>query len=189
MSGIDRGLGPAFEDLEDIALDGSRVIVTDEESAGVFGVDLASGDRSRLPGFRWSGGTGFPTGIVVDGDRAIVIENDDSDSILWAVDLASGAQTILALSESGEGPGWKDLTDLVLDGERALVGRNGTIYAADLATGNRAIFSDFATVGAGPGLGTEQFARSGDRLWVTDPSLDAVMAVDLRFGQRAIVAR
>ena len=190
VSSFERGLGPAFEDLEDIALDGSRVIVTDSESGGVFGVDLASGDRTILPGFRWSGGTGFPTGIVVDGDRAIVIENDDSDSILWGVDLASGAQTILAFSEVGEGPGWKDLIDLVLDGDRILVGRSIGIYAADLATGNRSIFSDVATpVGSGPVISPEQFARSGDRLWVTNPYLEAVMAVDLRFGQRVIVAR
>ena len=62
------------------------------------------------------------------------------------------------------------------------------VMAVDLATGAQTLLSEWPT-GSGPLGSLSGIERSGGRVWVTSPSLGAVLAVDLRFGQRTILAR
>jgi hypothetical protein len=183
------GAGPEFHDLEDIALAGGQAFVTC--GAGVFAVDLASGDRTIVSNPSTGQGPRFREslhGIVLDGDRAIVIDSSDSEARVLEVDLATGNRRIVSAEFTGEGPFSKDCEELVLDGDRVLVLSSGTLFAVDLTTGDRTIFSDGTS--GGPHFSTDGIALSGDRVLMTatDPDRGTVLAVDLRFGQRVIVA-
>jgi hypothetical protein len=189
LSDSSTGAGPELCDANDIALAGREVLVAGD---GLMAVDLASGDRRLIPRGQGPRFEGTPVALVVDGNRAIVVDGYDERDTILSVDLTSGDRAILsAIDTRGEGPNFKNLTDVVLDGERVLVGRStgGGIYAVDLATGDRTLLSDSWTVGAGPGFTPGQIARNGDRVWVRDSYLQAILAFDPRSGQRTIVAR
>ena len=181
VSNASTGVGPMFDDPDEIALAGNYLLVADDYS--LLAVELASGDRTIL-----SGG-GDVQAIVVDGDRAFVVDQFHEDmSAILAVDLASGERSIIADDSVGAGPILLHASDLVLDGDRVLVLARGGLYGVDLATGDRTVLSG-ATTGTGPLVDLLRIASSGERVWATDPNLHAVLALDLRFGQRTIVTR
>ena len=172
---------------EDIAVFGNQALVIMDDRSLIV-VDLASGDRrsfGNLPSLN------SPSGIVVDGDRAVLLaEYNDSSSVIVAIDLASEESSILSAFETrGEGPNLReDAQDLALDGDRVLVIDGASIIAVDLATGDRTLLTDYST-GTGPVTGYRRVERTRDGLVLTDWYLGAVLALELQFGQRTILAR
>ena len=187
VSDSSTGAGRPLGEDGDIALAGNRVLTLGD---GVIAVDLASGDRTIVSNRTRGQGPHFldhQPSIVLDGNRAIVADESDTNFRLVAVDLASGDRSIVSGEFTGQGPMFRDTDDLLLDGDRVLVVARLGIFTVDLATGDRTILSGFST-GLGP-IQPEGIARSGDRVYVTDHDLGAIVAVDPRTGQRTIVAR
>ena len=180
------GEGRMFDDAGDMVLAGNRVLVT---YGGVMAVDLGTGDRTIVSDRSRGQGPHFldeQGGMVLDGNRVIVGDASDTNFRLVAVDLASGDRSIVSGEFKGEGPLFRETDDLLLDGDRVLVVSRGSIMAVDLATGDRTIVAGLST-GLEP-VQPRGIARSGDRVYVTDPSL-GILALDPRTGQRTIVAR
>jgi hypothetical protein len=175
------GEGRPFDEPRDIALAGDLALVTDGWS--VIAVDLATGNRSVVSNGSRGQGPAFldyVRGIVVDGNRAFVATESDTNFNLLAVDLASGDRSFVSTEFMGAGPMFRDLGDLLLDGDRVLVVARPGIFAVDPATGDRTILTSYSPEG---------IAGSGDRVFVTDHDLGAIVALDPRTGQRVIVAR
>ena len=117
-------------------------------------------------------------------------------SVLFTVALADGTRTVIADEVTGSGPALVDPRSLALsaDGARALVADRGlgAIISVELATGVRELVSS-ADRGAGPelvfeGRGKVQLDAVNDRLLVGNGGDDAVIAVDLDSGDRALVS-
>ena len=180
------GEGRMFREAGDMVLAGNRVLVT---YGGVMAVDLETGDRTIVSDRSTGQGQDFlddQGGMVLDGNRVIVGASSDTNFMLLAVDLASGDRSIVSGEFKGEGPLFRETDDLLLDGDRVLVVSRGSIMAVDLATGDRTILAGLPTV-LEP-IEPRGIARSGDRVFVTDPSF-GILALDPLTGQRTIVAR
>jgi DNA-binding beta-propeller fold protein YncE len=167
------GAGAPLASPRDVALDGDRALVADFAR----GLVAVATDRAALDG----GGPDFqvPLGVAVDavGGRALVA--DSAAAALFAVDLATGARTIVADGFAGPiGVAHDAARDMayVLDG--------AVFLDVDLATGDRAPLP----AGSGPVLvvprGFALDAAHG-RLLVVDDGLDALLAVDLATGARS----
>jgi len=181
------GEGRPFFEPRDIALAGNLAFLTDWVE--LIAVDLETGDRTIVSGpSRGQGGLPYEyvRGLVLDGNRAIVAANSDTNFGLMAVDLASGDRSIVSNEFTGQGPMFRETQDLVLDGDRVLALSRGVLFAVDLATGDRTILPDSST---GLAIYLDRLATSGDRLYATNYLLGAIVALDPRTGQRVIVAR
>jgi DNA-binding beta-propeller fold protein YncE len=180
-----------------VALDepGGRLIVADAQSAGVAGVDLATGEVTWI----WlpARGGGPVLEAVVDvallpGGQTAVALDDQQDGRLTFVDLATGARSLSpsagATTFGVRAMAWDEAGARAL-AAAFLVGGQG-LLAIDGATGVRTILSG-PTVGSGPALvspAAVAFDAAGQTAWVSDDAVKAVFAIDLATGARTIVS-
>ncbi|MCP4409785.1 MAG: hypothetical protein GY807_18985, partial [Gammaproteobacteria bacterium] len=142
---------------------------------------------------------GFLRGVTLDAANSRVLVQ--SFSSLLAVDINSGARTILSDRNVGQGPNFFIPKDVVLDEENNRVFvvdktlENSVILTVDLTTGDRALISD-EQIGAGPLFGGAVAGVVGialdaanQRAFVADDSFEAIFAVDLPSGDRVIVSQ
>jgi DNA-binding beta-propeller fold protein YncE len=151
------GEGPLPEDVWALALDSSgpdgpgqpgrqRVLAAgllDEETIGIFAVDLATGDRTVLSGGSVGAGPalGVIKAVLVDEARNRVLAGMISG--LMAVDLDTGDRTLLS-SEVG----WIELLALEPECDRVLFGTNSRrsgLFALELETDQVSLIADSAT--------------------------------------------
>jgi hypothetical protein len=175
---------------------GTHAVLVDQYDGGaLLFVDLATGDRTRLPGSgaQVSGASNLV--LQPSQDRALITGHAPAASSLVAVDLATGARTVLSGGMFGSGPAMLFPTCITLDeaGGRVFVSDNTVmaVLAIDLATGTRSIVSDAAT-GGGP-LPTfwrsVTFDAAGQRVLLAGivGGFDALLAVDPVTGQRTLL--
>jgi DNA-binding beta-propeller fold protein YncE len=151
------GSGPAVDRVEGLALDaaGGRLFAACF-SGEVYEIDVASGDRTLLA-------DGLTVGSGPEIERPEDVEFDPTsgrpyvlDSLgksVFTIDPATLARTLVTGPTLGTGPALSISADeiaLELDEGRLFVADGETVYAVDVATGDRTTFSD-ADVGAGLG--------------------------------------
>jgi hypothetical protein len=194
------GGGPAFVQLVDMALDAEpgRALVLDLVLDALLAVDLTTGARSVISDGATGSGPALdrPSGLALDleAGRALVTAGTNEDAALLAVDLATGARSLISGQDKGNGPALRDPRDVALDAarNRALITDpiHGGLLAVDLDTGDRTILSSAATAG-GPGLelpaGVALDAQQGRALLV-DQARDVLVAVDLETGARTLLS-
>jgi|GEM_PF-7073920 len=150
------GSGIDFVDLVGIALDPANdrllAIGTGYGSPRLYNVDLASGDRSVLsrdtsPGPAWTTAVGH---IALDEARDRVLVVRDLNEIvdlpgIGAIDLASGARSVLSDGATGDGTRFLSPASIAIDAVRdvALVPDTGLsgLVMVDLASGDRVMVS------------------------------------------------
>jgi Glucodextranase, domain B len=199
ISDSEVGSGPAFMRLVDVALDEERgrALVLDRGLDALLAVDLTTGARTVISDEVTGSGPmlDLVSGLVLDAEagRALVIPGSIEEDALLAVDLATGARTLISGQDRGTGPALAVTQDLALDatGNRVLItDLIRGLVAVDLATGDRAILSGAATAG-GPGLeepdGVALDAQQGRALLV-DAARDLLVAVDLETGGRTLLS-
>ncbi|MCA9504527.1 MAG: PQQ-binding-like beta-propeller repeat protein [Myxococcota bacterium] len=190
------GAGTPFGTPTGLALDdgNARLFVGDSLYDGLIAVDLATGDRTLI-------GAGEARNVVAlaldpASQRAIVTA---PDRWLRAIDLVTGAGTVLSTATSGAqvgtGPDFGTTTGVALDLDSGLAYVVGTplesVFAVDLASGDRVIVTSEST-GSGTILPEPHSVRldaSHERLILGDRTLDAIVAVDLVSGDRVVLSR
>lgn len=188
-----------------------RALVMDSALDVLLAVDNATGERTVLSSDDVGSGTEFSKGIALaldaDGQRVLVL--DEGLPGVLAVDLATGDRTVVADAATGQGTALVTPVSMVLDAvtdpenPRALVldvdattvpgERSVTLYAVDLATGDRTVISDNSADGTNlSNPGTMVLDTTGEgaptRVLVLDSTLDGVLAVDLTTGTRSSVS-
>lgn len=134
-----------------------------------------------------------PVAVAWDpvGNRAIVA--DRGLNALLAVDLQTGARTIVAAPGIGNGPAPRSVAGLAWDhaGNRALVADSdlGAVVAVEVDTGDGQVLSD-AYHGAGPTLRSATalgWDTEADRALILDATIGGVMSLDPKTGDRAMI--
>jgi DNA-binding beta-propeller fold protein YncE len=205
------------------AAGGRALVVQNEEQPALIAVDLTTGARSLLadlsldsgaaarPSSPGPGHVSAANGLVplpppepylawavaldAQAGRALVLLGYRYDMALVAVDLASGARSVISDNATGTGPALEDPGDLALDpaNDRVLVTLpgHGTLLAIDLGTGNRTIVSEGRSDNAGTLLSVpRRLALDAEqrRALVLDSGRHTLVAVDLATGDRTLVS-
>jgi hypothetical protein len=116
--------------------------------AGIWAIDLTTGDRTQLTALDGTDRT--PRGMAFDatGDKAYLITAFQ----VIVVDAATGVPTVIASPTLGAGPDFVTLQAIAIDpaNNRAFVFDSpGAVLVVDLVTGDRTVLSDGST-GTGP---------------------------------------
>ncbi|HWN68969.1 MAG TPA: hypothetical protein VNM90_15130, partial [Haliangium sp.] len=119
ISGPTVGAGPAFGEPTGVVLDAPahRLLVTDPARDGVLSVDLATGNRALFSNSSFCPRcVDFLTDIELDRahNRAVIL-NAQFSYIILAMDLDSGALSLVAGANSGRGPFYASVPALALD--------------------------------------------------------------------------
>lgn len=182
----------------DLTLDtnGARVLVVTTDN--VLAVPTTGGSVTELS----TGVTlpfNSPGSIVVDsaGDRALVVDSGDASVI--AVDLASGARSVLASANVGNGVDLATPLGITLNNaaSSALVTDLGSptvaprIVAIELTTGTRTVVSSGGSASIGSG---QEFSfpvavvANSSSILVIDPALASILSVNETNGNRGVVS-
>jgi DNA-binding beta-propeller fold protein YncE len=199
LSDATTGSGPMPVALVDMAVDatGGRALVLDAWTDTLLAIDLTTGARTVIADATTGSGLALSavTGVALDapGNRALVTMGNDINAALVAVNLTTGARTVLSGLSTGIGEELTYPEDLVLDAARERVviadGSYGRLIAVDLGTGNRALLSDEATT-SGPliewpaGMAVDE---AGARVLIIDGSRKSLISVDLETGARTLL--
>lgn len=189
------GTGPALIQMTALAPDYAhgRMLVGRSGVQDLVGVDLHTGDRTT---FALTGIAGMnPVDLFVDAaaDRAIVIDGSGGGRVL-AVDLPTGATTVVSGAGLGSGPLFGTLKKGALDAvhHRVFVADQGVValLSVDLTNGARAIVSG-AGVGVGPAMsapGSVVLAPDGLHAFVFDFATSTLLRIDLATGDRTVAS-
>lgn len=131
--------------------------------------------------------------IDTSNNRLLVGDNGGFGALI-AVDLTSGARTIIEDANTGTGPQiiLPEASALDVDNDRILIVDSylNALISLDLSSGNRTSISDTST-GSGPTFGwplSITLDPANNRAFVVDADLEALLAVDLTTGNRTIVS-
>ncbi len=195
VSGPLAGGGDSLQGPTGIDVDpgSNRAIVKDQAGGrNATAIDLGNGNRTTISDLG-DGTVGIEDDLVIDavGNRALY---PDSGGSVRAVDLTTGAISILSDDLTGSGPLIGGIVGIGLDtiGNRAIVvgPSAGGLISVDLATGDRVqLTSD--TIGSGTLLSNGRrlvIDETNGRALIADDDLDAVIAVELATGDRTIVS-
>jgi sugar lactone lactonase YvrE len=190
-----------FVTVKGIVLDAvnNRLLVTDSSQKAIIAVALDTGARTLISDNTVEiGNSTFdlvsPRYIALDAanNRALVLDG----STLAAINLATGARTILSNADNGSGIELSSQSDLTIDvaGNRVLVAdlNRDSVIAVDLVTGMRTVLVDSST----PVEGSDGFDSplgitidpQNNRIILVDWWDRAVNAADLTTGSRTQLA-
>ncbi len=167
-----RLLGADLLLARDLNLDGLADLVALNATSGSLRVIFA---RAFVPFTE-------PSSVVVDDDRALVLDEGRDD--ILAVDLTTGIRTPFSPPTAGANP-YEDARDLVLDGGRLLLLDADAVLSIDLGTEGRTVLSDAST---GTGTGFDEpvaLATDGERLFVLEA--EQLIEVDPDTGDRTVL--
>lgn len=197
---------PQMVEPADLAVDAARdrILVVDGFTERVLAVDTDGRNRRVVSDDDDAVGVTASrlkrAALDPDGDRLILIEDGSAPSFLVAMDLDTGARTIVAMPSGGFGSG---ITAMAYDPTRGagservlLVDRfAASIFAVDIATGTRTVLADASTGTGDPLIEPWGIAIDVDngRALVTDLDASgtrhaAVVAIDLDTGDRTFVS-
>jgi len=197
VSGPARGVGPGFPDLiEAVEVDAAhdRAFVLGNLSAEVLAVDLRDGDRTVVSDFT-SAGVDFssPRDVALDAGRLRLVVADLGLDAVVAVDIATGARSLLSDATHGSGPVLGNPERIVvvagLDVALVITRDSDDLIGVNLANGNRSVISG-AGRGAGPALlnpRTVAFDELHGQAVVANGDT-SILSVDLATGDRALLA-
>jgi hypothetical protein len=166
------GTGPVLDGLVDLVLD-TRVSAGPHQALALLGapnnrllsIDLVSGDRLQLADLNSAAPavTG-PAHLKLDvaNNRVLFTDSDASGAgdALYAIDLDSGARSVISSAGVGGGLPLGNFADFALDPAtnptRVLLSDTDTrsYIAVDLASGNRTLFADWFSGGGGAEFNT-----------------------------------
>ncbi len=186
-----------------VAVDGARALVADNRADAIFAIDLATGNRTVLSDNSVGSGPTKAGFWVLDGialDRTgnqLIAPNREADALL-GIDLASGDRTVISSAGAivpavGTGPAITTTQNPVVDeasNQAFIIPNPSSVYAVDLATGNRTIVSDNTSVGAGESFSVPVDIAvdvPNDRALVLDIT-KGILNVDLTNGDRTVVS-
>lgn len=195
------GSGPVLLRPRGIAVDSSngRLIVADGQLRALVAVNLSSRARTILSDANTGSGPtlGSPQGLALDasGTTAYIVDSSSAIRGIVAVNLQTGARTVLTGTEVGEGPTFQLPMDVALDSasNRLLVTDlliPDRIMAVDVASGSRSVFSDTST-GSGSMIETAwriAVDSAAGRALVVDAGRNAVVAISLSNAARSVVS-
>ena len=184
--------------------DRGQVLVAEKSMGWLTGLDLAHGARTVLAS--QDVGSGPMWGVINRNDdvsaiavdrlrgRALLAAHGSDPDLLFAVDLDTGARTVLSGDGVGTGPALAFPKAMLMDeaADQLLVADLSlpAVLAVDPSTGDRAVLSGDG-VGAGPALSFPSalvMDAAQGRLIVLDIGLNAVLAVDLLTGDRTVLS-
>jgi hypothetical protein len=174
---------------------GGQVLITDLFLNALLAIDISSGDRRIVSNNTIGIGPLFvtPKMLALDRDqnRAFIADTDR----LVTVNLMTGDRSILSDSSRGSGQSFRYMKGVAFEPStnQLLVGEayENRITSVDTVTGDRTVLTSPVNVGAGPKLEYSQAITvdiANNRVLAVDHALDAVVAVDLASGNRAILS-
>ena len=204
LSSTTVGNGPDFVTPEKIFYHSglNKIFVMDSGARALIAVNPNTGERNIISDNDSAGvDFDFPTGLAIndEGSRALVV--DGNLGVMFDVDLATGARTVL----SGKNPDTGEIigdefdlfeaTALVLDEQnnRALVavddGESGPIMAVNLATGEQTTLPGFEVAGI-DFFSPQDLILDADnqRLLILESSKQALIVLDLESLERVVVS-
>jgi PQQ-like domain len=181
----------ALQYARDIVLDRprGRALIVDSGRSSVIAADLASGATTLLSGPGKPDDLNllsFPYLIALDAARGRALVVDSPGKVL-AVDLASGARTVLASVAFS-------MVDFAVDARSARavgVDSSNRLMSIDLASGAQAVLSDGAATGSGdPWAYPRAVAEHPTRgYWLVPDGFGRVFAVQPESGMRVVFSR
>lgn len=166
----------------------SRMDMTDDVYDGVWGVDLATGNRTRVSGGTFGVGFSltFATGIGIYNRSAIVIDT----SYLVNIDLTNGDRSLFTelLNQDGSNREIAQLVRISPDGMNYFVLARNAILKISAIT--KQVIEIPLSGGAGPSVGnpsTMTIAWGRNEALVASYSGDQVIGVNLTTGARQVV--
>ncbi len=189
--------------IADVVVDtpNNRALVLDWAQDAIYSVDLVSGARSTLSQGTSSGTTslslGFGLAYDAAGNRAFVTVRGSSSNSVIAVNLTTGARTVVSSLTVGTGTAFGNPLGIAYDAgsARLLVADASSttpgIYQVDIATGNRVMLSASPGTGTGPAMPAPTSLKldaPDNRLYVVDTSGGTLLSIDLATGNRTLVA-
>ena len=155
-------------------------------SPRLFEIELLTGARRQLATF-----DDHITSLALDQQNRVAYVSHLREVI--AVDVKSGASTVVASENVGLGAPVGVLNGLLWDSERQQLliadGEQQSIVAFDPATGLRSVVSKAESVGAGPPFSVNHsmtFAGDPNALFVSNQGSGIVIRVDMATGDRSI---
>ena len=196
ISSKDRGDGPRFLILVDVALAGDKFLVAaDVGRESLLRVDTVTGDRKILSGSGIGSGPAFqfPADLVINGGGDIFV-TDPVSVVVFEVDAATGDRTLLSGAGHGSGIALQAPVGIAIDSHGFLLVADEGIPAllqVDPVSGDRTLVSGAgAGAGAGPSFSQPSgVAVSSDgTILVVDTGLPGVIGVNADTGDRVIVS-
>lgn len=201
LSGSGQGNGPALTFPTSVTLPDEKGTVLVSTDVGMFEVDLATGDRERLPGPKTGSGDAFtlPYGIscAPAGDRLYFGDWYDKPLRVLAMDIKDRERTLISeAGVRGEGGTQTHLADLEIDAAAATlwVTAGTVVMSIDIESGDRKVISG-GDVGSGPefsgfpeGITLDEPAN---RVLVLDRGIghpSTLFAVNMADGNREIIS-
>lgn len=193
VSGPARGDGPDFDgEVRAVAVDAAndRAFVLTTFQDEVVSVRLRDGGRFIVSDF-FSSGVDFqsPDDIALDASRARLVVTDDGLDAIVAVDVATGARSILSDATHGSGTALGNPQRLVVvegvDVALVITRDADDLLSVNLANGNRSVVSG-ASRGTGPAIvnpRTVTFDAIHGQAIVVNSDL-SLLSVDLATGDR-----
>lgn len=192
ISDVSTGSGPQMGRPEFVDIDPEHGVayILDRYYGGIFAIDLASGARRIIAPEL------MPSALALDAaGQRLYVANDYPNGI-YGVDLVTGASQRLSVGSNS----FSSLAGIAFDNEEGRVvvieDYPTRLYAVDIETGVRTVISGHInfveSLGRGPELVWPRgVAVDADRqvAFVTDDAYDAVIAVDLRTGERQVIAK
>lgn len=188
------GAGPGLGQIQALAVDPDNTRAFIGNAVGtIAAVDLATGDRSLI-----ATGLASPEDMRFDEPNSRLVVVTAMDRAVRAVDVVSGAVSLLSNSGTGAGIVLDTPRGLALDPDRGRVLVSDLalrmIVAVDLATGDRMPFSS-STVGSGAAIASPtSVALHFDaahpilgRPIVWDNASASLLAIDLSTGARTVL--
>lgn len=183
-----------FYDPYSIAIDTTRrrAIVVDQGNTSLISVDLSTGEKEILSNNYFPQSNykfNKPYGIVIDesNNRALVLDSNDLTGLLIAVDLTTGARTVLRINSAKSTSFVKNPQSITLDKKRnrVLISEidGGAINSVDLATG---VTSPFGNL-----LNSNKIVidPTKDVAYVASYWLKSIILVDLATGEQVIFSK
>ncbi|MBZ0114902.1 MAG: hypothetical protein K8J08_20745, partial [Thermoanaerobaculia bacterium] len=199
--GLGVGLGPPFQFPARMEVDpiSGVAYVVDAVADSVFAVDPVTRDRTIVSGTNGGPvGTGpafdRPVAAALDGPNTLIV-CDRNLRALFAVDLASGARTIIAGDPNGvnigTGPEVNSSHLVVIPGGDIVMDNDfeGVLIRVDRSTGNRTVISGQG-VGSGPPLLSPRYGvaiSDSSSVYLGESSFAGILRVNLATGDREIV--
>lgn len=194
ISSKDRGDGPRFLGLVDVALAGDESLVAiDVGRTSLLRVDRGTGDREILSGSGTGSGPAFqfPAALVINGSGDIFV-TDPVSGVVFEVDGVTGDRTLLSGAGNGGGMALQAPTGIAIDSDGFLLVADESIPAllrVDPVSGDRTLLSG-AGAGAGPSFSqlSDVAVASDGAILVVDTGLPGVIGVNADTGDRVIVS-
>lgn len=200
------GSGPALQRPVSIGVDvaGGRAIVGDEDVAGIFSVDLASGNRTLLSDAFDEGSSaevGSGTYLLRTDDLAVAgsglfVADAERNDVL-RVDLTNGDRSILSSARRGDGVKLEAPRALVANdaGDAVFVGLvsfpASRIVSVDVDTGDRTLVSHELLRGDGPTILEPisiAYRATPETVYVVDVFRNGILSVDTTTGDRVLLS-